>query len=196
MGLLATGAISPRVYPMWRKSTATDIARPFTNAASGNARLRRPRTHEARMMLRRVRGFIVTTAVCGVAALGFVVTATIALWLFDSHHVGGRLLHELAISGSLFLGYGLTVGAVLASLLMLAERSSTLETLSAWRLRVGGAIAGALPVVVTDDFMRLGGATGGYRLEAFGVASAGFIGWRVAAGMLWLARRAERRRES
>lgn len=149
------------------------------------------------MLVRRARGIIVTAAMFGIGEWLLATIFRAASWLItdERHLIGHSLLRELADTTRWSLPIGAATGALLALLLIFAERHKTAETVSTLRFRLWGAIAGAIPVAVFFAVGHMHGAAGPLWLFAAATYSAGSIGWGVAGRMLRLARRGDARPE-
>lgn len=146
------------------------------------------------MILRRIRATAVIAAVCGL--LGCVATLGITSVMYvltPDKVVRQNLFIDFWYSLPTFFGYGAAMGALLAGILMVAERRRTLQTIHARRFKLSGAMAGAIvnvlcfPLVIPASW-----SWSGVNAAVMTVVGGGYIGYALATGILWMARRGEK----
>ncbi|HEY4216719.1 MAG TPA: hypothetical protein VGM67_06245 [Gemmatimonadaceae bacterium] len=151
------------------------------------------------MLSRRLRGIVVTATMFGLYSSVLFTAFTIVGWLVidKKHFLSGRL-SELAVSALGSFGVGAAMGALLASLLTIAERGKTVGTVSTLRFQLWGAVAGAVPMTVALQVLdrNSGSSPKWIGLAGITVLLTGQIGFRLAGRMLRLARRSEAKREA
>jgi len=149
------------------------------------------------MLIRRIRGILVTATMFGFATWVLFMISAAIIWLLDDqkHRLVDSLRGELGDSLVSFV-FGAVTGALLASLLIIAERRKDVGTVSALRFRLWGAVAGALPMIVVEQVLRM--SEPGFSLKVAGITVffAGLLGSRFAGHMLRLARRRGAKREA
>jgi hypothetical protein len=144
-------------------------------------------------LLSRIRGVTVIAVLWGISWAVVGLLFGLSVWLLrDPEPILPTAMRFIRVQALFFGIWGSLSGAVFASLLILAERNSTLSTLSVTRMARWGALGGFILPIASYGFM---GITRGFIIgplvpTLISATMAGILGAGMAAGHLSLARRA------
>jgi hypothetical protein len=144
-------------------------------------------------LLRRIRGIVGSALLWGCAWAGVGLLFGVAVWLLrDPAAFLFPVWRFVALQGLFWGIWGSVSGAVFASLLIVAERNSTISTLSTRRLAGWGALGGFFLPLASYGVLLVtrGPVIGALIPTAIAATIAGLLGAGMAAGHLSLARRA------
>jgi hypothetical protein len=142
------------------------------------------------MLFRRIRGLLTTATLSGLAMAGVVIAMTPVFFFARPNHGPLReLIQELIELVPSSFGLGATAGVIFALLVLVAERRSTLRSISERRFRIWGSVAGALAVGVVEARAGLGPHPSAMLGPIYAILGGAFSGGSLAPAMLWAARR-------
>ena len=144
-------------------------------------------------LLRRIRGILGTALLWGCAWAGFGLLFGVVVWVLRNPATFVFPLWRFTAMQGLFWGiWGSVSGGVFAALMIVAERQSTLSTLSTRRIAAWGALGGFSLPLLSYGLLVLtrGPVLGALGPTAIAAGIASVLGAGMAAGHLSLPRRA------
>jgi hypothetical protein len=142
------------------------------------------------MLLRRIRGLVVTGVIWGVVTSLVVVGFTALMFFLRGEPGSGREIADAMVSllGMAF-GLGAVGGVLFAALVMAGARRHRLETVPDASVRLWGAIAGGAPLALAE-LLTNPVFPGSIGLTSIAVGAGAAAGAALAPALLRLARRA------